>query len=76
MAAATARALIPGQETMLACAARLREAGSERVGWKIDHDIAEADWRLVVGSTVNLRRRGSPESRLVGAPARTTAAEG
>jgi 2-keto-4-pentenoate hydratase len=35
---------------MLARAARLRETGARRIGWKVGHDIAEADGRLVVGA--------------------------
>lgn len=35
---------------MLRRAARLREAGAGRVGWKVGHDIAEAGGRTVVGA--------------------------
>jgi 2-keto-4-pentenoate hydratase len=69
MAAASARASIPGQETMLARAARLREAGAERVGWKVGHDIAEADGRLVVGALTSATILGDGATYAAGHPA-------
>jgi 2-keto-4-pentenoate hydratase len=66
---AAARASVPGQEAMLARAARLREAGAVRVGWKVGHGIEEAGGRLVVGALTSATILGDGATYAAGHPA-------